>query len=257
MSEIIRSRLARLLVGLCAMAMLGCVSERRYDAAMARASTLGVELRSRDVALSDATTAARLANARVVELQARVERLDADRRLRAERDAAYRAFLDSVLDVYRAVAGRLRSREGTDGVRLAVRNGLLVLELPADDLFVADRADLKSSSTLELDAVAGTMKELPTWRFQIAGHTDDAPLTPKRTSLWELSSSRAVRLVEFLVQRGVAAAQLSAAGFAGTLPVETNATNEGRTRNRRIEITFVPDVLLDDAERAIESFPHW
>jgi chemotaxis protein MotB len=77
----------------------------------------------------------------------------------------------------------------------------------------------------------------------VAGHTDDLPIaTATFPSNWELSSARALHVVHFLVSKGVAAAELSAAGYADVDPVGSNATDDGRKRNRRTEITLQPNI---------------
>jgi chemotaxis protein MotB len=80
----------------------------------------------------------------------------------------------------------------------------------------------------------------------VAGHTDIAPITTetKKTfpTNWELSAARAIAVVKLLVQEGVDPNMLSAAGYSLYDPVASNATADGQAKNRRIEITLVPQV---------------
>jgi chemotaxis protein MotB len=80
--------------------------------------------------------------------------------------------------------------------------------------------------------------------FQVAGHTDSLPIKKKGefTSNWELSTERAVVVVKFLAQQGVSSNVLSAAGYGEFDPIASNGDNSGRAKNRRIEISLVPNI---------------
>jgi len=81
--------------------------------------------------------------------------------------------------------------------------------------------------------------------FQVAGHTDNIPIkSQKFRSNWDLSTARAVEVVNFMISAGLDGKRLSAAGYADMSPVAPNDTPENKAKNRRIEITLVPN--LDD-----------
>lgn len=72
------------------------------------------------------------------------------------------------------------------------------------------------------------------------GHTDSIPIHNSRfRSNWELSAARSIALVELLTKFGVARERLSIAGYADTAPIENNATEEGRRKNRRVDIVLL------------------
>jgi OOP family OmpA-OmpF porin len=95
----------------------------------------------------------------------------------------------------------------------------------------------KSRLTLDaqkvLDFVGQSLKENPTATVEVGGYTDDRGSAPYNQRL-SLARARAVRA--YLIQRGVAADQLTAAGYGETRPVASNATEEGRAQNRRVEL---------------------
>jgi chemotaxis protein MotB len=75
------------------------------------------------------------------------------------------------------------------------------------------------------------------------GHTDSVPIHNSRfRSNWELSAARSIALMELFTKNGVARERLSIAGYADTAPIDSNDTEEGRRKNRRVDI-----VLLNDA----------
>jgi chemotaxis protein MotB len=80
-------------------------------------------------------------------------------------------------------------------------------------------------------------------KFQVTGHTDNIPIkSAKFKSNWELSTQRAVEVVKYMMNAGMDPKRLSAAGYADTLPISDNGTDEGRRQNRRIEIVVVPNI---------------
>ena len=80
-------------------------------------------------------------------------------------------------------------------------------------------------------------------KFQVTGHTDNIPIKSARfKSNWELSAQRAVEVTKLMISDGMDAKRLSAAGYADELPVAGNDTDEGRKKNRRIEIVVVPNI---------------
>jgi len=75
--------------------------------------------------------------------------------------------------------------------------------------------------------------------IMIEGHTDNTPIhTVEFPSNWELSTMRAVNVLRLLQTRGVPAHRLSAVGYGEQRPLAENQTDEGRRKNRRIEIVF-------------------
>ena len=80
-------------------------------------------------------------------------------------------------------------------------------------------------------------------QFQVAGHTDNVPINNERfRSNWDLSTARAVEVIRFFIAQGVPAAALSGAGFGEYNPVASNDDENGRRRNRRIEIVLQPQI---------------
>ena len=91
------------------------------------------------------------------------------------------------------------------------------------------------------DAILELQKEIPpeiNWVLRGDGHTDDVPLsgTGRFRGNWELSTARATAVVKFLIENGVPANRLVAAGFGEYQPLDTEDTAEARARNRRIEL---------------------
>ena len=99
--------------------------------------------------------------------------------------------------------------------------------------FDVAKFNLKTESEIELDKVVQLLKENPTVKIQIGGHTDNVGAPADNL---KLSQARANAVVQYLVSKGIGAQRLSAKGFGETVPVAPNTTDEGRAQNRRTEL---------------------
>src|SRR5690349_3460937 len=105
-------------------------------------------------------------------------------------------------------------------------------------------ATLLPEGRAELDKLAAALtdldKQIPAdiaWVLRVDGHTDTRPISsPQFKSNWELSSARAIAVVQYLISRGVPPQRLVAAGFGEFQPLDTAATEDAYRRNRRIEL---------------------
>src|ERR1700723_2359059 len=110
--------------------------------------------------------------------------------------------------------------------------------------FDSGQALLLPEGRAELDKVGAALTELDkqipseiAWVLRVDGHTDVRPInSPLFKSNWELSSARAISVVQYLVSLGVPAQRLVAGGFAEFQPLDTAATEDAYKRNRRIEL---------------------
>ena len=103
-------------------------------------------------------------------------------------------------------------------------------------LFETGNAVLRGESWNLLEQVARILRDHPEIEAcEVAGHTDDTG-TPEQNL--QLSRARASSVVDFLAQRGVARERLSSQGYGQTRPVADNASEIGRSRNRRVEFSI-------------------
>lgn len=139
----------------------------------------------------------------------------------------------SMADEIRSVLGPM-TREG----QVSVSEGAfgITVEINASLLFAPGEAVLGVEAVAALRAVAGVISTA-SFPVTIEGHTDNVPISTFRfPSNWELSAVRASSVVRLFVESGVAPERLTAAGYADQRPVADNATEEGRSRNRRVAI---------------------
>ena len=100
-------------------------------------------------------------------------------------------------------------------------------------LFDFNKSTLKPESDPVLDRVRELLVKDPALKLEVQGHTDNVGSDSYNQTL---SESRAAAVLAWLTQHGVAAGRLTSKGYGKTLPVADNATDEGRAKNRRVEI---------------------
>ena len=122
------------------------------------------------------------------------------------------------------------------------RNGRgVAVEINASVLFAPAQAILQPESMDGLKTIVEVLKGMNEI-IQIEGHTDDTPISnPQFPSNWELSSARAVSVVHFFIQNGIAPERLVASGFAEYRPVTSDTTAEARARNRRVTLLILSE----------------
>ncbi|PHS56286.1 MAG: flagellar motor protein MotB [Sulfurimonas sp.] len=117
-----------------------------------------------------------------------------------------------------------------------------VIELPAALLFKPGSATIENEDALLfLKRIALIIEELPNeMRVSVQGHTDNGQPGAKSPfkDNWELSSGRAISVLQELLLDGVDPKRISASGFAEFSPKATNVTKSGREKNRRVELHF-------------------
>jgi len=102
-------------------------------------------------------------------------------------------------------------------------------------LFDTGKTELKPDSNAQLDQMVAALKAQPAAKVFIVGHTDNVGSVDANL---KLSQGRAQAVVAALTQRGIAANRLAAHGNAGYAPVASNAAEDGRAKNRRVEMVL-------------------
>jgi flagellar motor protein MotB len=160
-------------------------------------------------------------------------------------EAAHEATAARLETIERALAGPLsRGLVTVVNGRIGIRGSVL---------FPSNSADLSPEGLALLQELAPplhTYLETHTLSVMVAGFTDDLPLHGGGfRDNWELSSARALAVTRTLVEAGIPAEWLFAAGFGSNHPVAANASEEGRAQNRRVEISPVPRPAAIDLTR--------
>lgn len=102
-------------------------------------------------------------------------------------------------------------------------------------LFAQAKTDILPESYPELDMVVTFLKENPTVRIELMGHTDGRGVHADNV---RLSQQRVNKVKEYLVSRGIEGRRISGKGFGGSKPIASNDTEESRRMNRRVEFVI-------------------
>ncbi len=131
----------------------------------------------------------------------------------------------------------------------------VTVEISASLLFNSGDAVLQSQSAQALMAVAKVLSSVDN-PIQVEGHSDNIPInSPAYPSNWELSSARAGSVVRLFAELGVPTTRMVAIGYSDNQPLDTNATPEGRARNRRVNILILNEVGGAAQELSLQGEP--
>jgi outer membrane protein OmpA-like peptidoglycan-associated protein len=102
--------------------------------------------------------------------------------------------------------------------------------------FETSKWELKPESMIELDRLVILLKNNPEKKIEIGGHTDNVGSDEANLTL---SNNRAQSVVDYLVKKGIAVNRLTAKGYGESVPIATNDTDAGRSKNRRTEFRVI------------------
>lgn len=181
-------------------------------------------------------------DAEISELRTEVRTLSTDRAKALEEKEKAIAELKKTHD---KLINELKEEIKRGEIEVTQLRDKLTLQMVEKILFDSGSADIKISGKKILDRVAEILKKVTDRQIRIEGHTDNVPIGPKIAKKfptnWELSTARATNVVRYLIEKGgIDPKFLSASGYAEYKPIDTNDTEEGRARNRRIEIVLIP-----------------
>ena len=131
----------------------------------------------------------------------------------------------------------LRQVMRDSGVTVTRKGEDIVLNMPGNITFRTGSADLNAAFFKVLDGVASVARKYDKTIIEIAGHTDnvgDANFNK------QLSQRRASAVAQYLVSRGLSESRVMTAAGGEEHPIASNSTEQGRTANRRVEVTLAP-----------------
>lgn len=140
--------------------------------------------------------------------------------------------LEKVIGKNSALAAAVQLRTESRGV---------VIQLKDTRLFASGSAELRSEILPELRRMAGELDKLAQ-PMRIEGHTDNVPINRAGLyrSNWELSAARATSVLQFMLSNThQPPARFSVAGYGEHRPIASNASEQGRARNRRVDIVLL------------------
>ncbi|WP_367391846.1 flagellar motor protein MotB [Lewinella sp. LCG006] len=139
------------------------------------------------------------------------------------------------------------------GWELLPRSGQLALAINEDNLFRrGSTSSLTATGEEILNRVAAIVVNYPEMQIQVVGHTDNVPVPRESLDNWQYSALRAVTVLKGLTASGaIGPNRVIAASKSEYAPLESNETQEGRQRNRRVELLIAP--RESDLERDVRK----
>jgi chemotaxis protein MotB len=141
-----------------------------------------------------------------------------------------------------------------DGLTIEQRSGKVYISLEEDLLFASGKYEVNQTGIAALDRLSSALASQDDLEILVEGHTDSIPLSGKGLlkDNWDLSVMRATSVVKRMtLNTNLNPSQLIAAGRSEFIPITTNKTKEGRSKNRRIEMILSPN--LDDLFKLLEE----
>lgn len=134
----------------------------------------------------------------------------------------------------------LKSELEKGTVRLSLQKRGLVIELEAGAFFASGEDNVNTSAYPTVSRLAAILNGLPN-ALRLEGHTDSLPISNSHfRSNWELSAARSIAMLRLLDERfKVNPKRMAIVGYADTAAIDSDETEEGRIRNRRVDIVIL------------------
>ena len=143
----------------------------------------------------------------------------------------------SLLEPYKKLNEQLKEQVNSGAIRIKLESRGLVITLAEKAFFPSGDNTIYPAAYSSMESLAKIMSTVPN-QVRLEGHTDSVPIhTARFSNNWELSTARSISVLNLLETKyGLDPSRFSVAGYAQNLPVATNDTEDGRARNRRVEV---------------------
>jgi chemotaxis protein MotB len=153
--------------------------------------------------------------------------------------------LEKTTQTYQDLTKKLEKEIQDGQVKITEMKNRLTMTMVDKIIFPSGSSEISKAGKKVLDKVVSILKDVKDKRIQVEGHTDNvkivSDLKTRFPTNWELSTARATEVVRYLQENGgIDPNILSATGYGEYQPVAPNTTEEGRHKNRRIEIVLLP-----------------
>ncbi len=220
--------------------------QAQHEALVAEARAAGERLAALEAAqakLNQALKKAEGERAGLVKDRSKLQASVEEMRGALEEARARKAAAEQRIAEYRDLVRRFQALIDAGKLKVRIIDGRMVVQLATDILFPSGSPALSPEGKAAIVEVTGILASLEGRQFQIAGHTDNVPISNARfPSNWELASARAVTVVKTMVEAGMPPLRISAASHGEFQPAGPNTSDAGKAANRRIEIVVVPDL---------------
>jgi flagellar motor protein MotB len=151
-----------------------------------------------------------------------------------------RADMQEFKKIKENIKAFLQEKGAEDKVKLDIGPRGLVISLKDTEFFDSGKANVRAQSMYLLDNIIEAISKYSN-SIRIEGHTDNVPIkTSQFPSNWELSTARATNIVRYLIDaHEFPPERISAIGYGEYRPIADNSTEEGRQKNRRVDVVVL------------------
>ncbi|MAO63678.1 MAG: hypothetical protein CL666_01630 [Balneola sp.] len=157
-------------------------------------------------------------------------------------------LMEERVEYWQAFADILENHEFSEEVDIEISSSGVKITLNDSLTFKSGSSRLLPNARIILDEVAQKIDD-KIWEVEVQGHTDNVPIkdTSEHKTNWHLGAARSVSVVQFLQQNAdIEPNKFKASSFGEFNPIVENDTEDGRRRNRRVEI-YLRDLMLNNA----------
>lgn len=164
---------------------------------------------------------------------------------KAQPQAVKDGIIAELLPSLESLTQDLKEEIAAGKVRVNLEPRGLVVSLHEATFFPSGEDTVSPISYVSIEKVANSIRKLPN-PVRLEGHTDSVPIKNSRfRSNWELSAARGIAMLDLLDTRyTIPRGRMAISGYADIAPVATNETEEGRRRNRRVDIVILNELGL-------------
>jgi chemotaxis protein MotB len=140
----------------------------------------------------------------------------------------------------KVLSAELKKEIESGAIQVSMQARGLTISFKQAAAFPSGTDEISPQTYESIAKVAAAIDKLPN-PVRLEGHTDSIPIhNPRFKSNWDLSAARSIALLELLSEKfGIPRERLSIGGYAETAPIESNETESGRARNRRVDIVIL------------------
>jgi chemotaxis protein MotB len=145
-----------------------------------------------------------------------------------------------------ALRSALKTEIEKGQLQITLEHRGLVVSLREASFFASGNDVVYPGTYSSIEKIAQAIRQVPN-PVRLEGHTDSVPIHNSRfRSNWELSAARGIATLDLLTSRfGVPPARMAVAGYAETVPLESNDTEQGRAHNRRVDVVILSESGAD------------
>ena len=239
-----------------ALVLGGCVSQGTYEELQAQKDQEIAALQGERAALESERNALEQQKSSLAQDKDAIERRQAELQRQVEELERQKSQLlnagQQSQKQYDALVANLSEQVQKGQLQVRRYKDMLTVDLAEQLFFDSGKATLKDSGKAVLKEVAAAMQGYEDKAVRVVGHTDNVPIAKAWREVfpsnWELSAARATTVVRFLQEAGIEPERLIATGRAQYAPVAPNDSEDGRQKNRRIEITLIDRNLLQESK---------